>query len=132
MSPYDRNQAYDPNIIEALEKLPKVMKNNENKDVTIRHQARDESGKEHIAVSTHGLQVRDIESIPKILKKPEMCEHDLHNKNYKVYYGKRGGKHDSTTRNKGLFLKIVTSVKLDGNEEIVTVYPTNSIKELKK
>lgn len=132
MSPYNRNQAYDPNIIAALEELPKIMKNNESKEVTIRHQARDESGKEHIAVSTHGLQVRDIEMIPEILKKPETCLQDPYNKNYKDYYGKRLGKHDSTTRNKGQYLKIVTSVKLDGNEEIITVYPTNSIKELKK
>ena len=132
MSPYNRNQAYDPNIIEALEKLPPVMKNNENKDVTIRHQARDETGKEHIAVSTHGLQVRDIEMIPQILKSPETCNKDPYNKNYKNYYGTRLGKHDSSTRNKGHLLKIITSILLDGNEEIITVYPTNSIKELKK
>lgn len=132
MSPYYRNQAYDPNIIEALERLPRIMQNNENKEVCIRLRARDESGKEHIAVSTHGLQVRDIEMIPQVLKNPESFCKDPYNKNYKNYYGKRFGKHDSTTRNKGIFLKIVTSVKLDGNEEIVTVFPTNSIKELKK
>lgn len=131
MSPYNRKQKYDPNIIDALEKLPKIMMNNENKEIVIRVQARDESGKEHIAVATHGLQVRDIETIPKILKKPQYCCKDPHNKNYKDYYGKRLGKHNSSNRNKGIYLKIITSVRLDGSEEIVTAYPANSIKELK-
>ncbi len=131
MSPYNRKQAYDPNIIEALEKLPNIMTNNENKEVRIRVQARIESGKEHIAVATHGLQVRDIELIPKILKKPEYSCKDPNNNNYKDYYGKRLGKHNSSTRNKGIFLKIVTAVKIDKSEEIVTCYQTNSIKELK-
>lgn len=131
MSPYNRNQAYDPHIIECLGQLPKTMKNNENKEVTIRVNARNESGVEHIAVATHGLQVRDIKLIPKVLKKPEHFCIDPNNKNYKDYYGKRDGKHDSETRNKGIYLKIITSVKPDGSEEIVTVYPTNSIKDLK-
>lgn len=132
MSPYDRNQSYDPHIIEGLEKLPKIMMNNEKKEVKIRVSARDESGVEHIAVTTHGLQVRDIESIPKILKKPEHFCVDPNNKNYKDYYGKRCGKHNCNTRNKGIYLKIITCVKLDCSEEIVTVYPTNSMKDLKR
>lgn len=131
MSPYNRKQTYDPNIISSLEKLPKTMMNNEKKEVKIRLSARNESGAEHIAVVTHGLQIRDIKLIPKVLRNPEHFCVDPNNKNYKNYYRKREGKHDSKTRNKGIYLKIVTSVKLDGREEIVTVYPTNSIKDLK-
>ena len=132
MPPYIRNQAIDPNIIEALEKLPKIMRNNQNKEVSIRAEARNETGKEHIAVTTHGLQVRDVNLIKKALRSPEFVCQDPNNPNYKNYYVRRGGKHGPNNRNKGVFLKLVTYVKSDGSEEIITVFPTNSIKTLKR
>ena len=132
MPPYIRNQAIDPNIIEALEKLPKIMRNNQNKEVSIRAEARNETGKEHIAVVVHGLQVRDISLIKKALKTPDFVCEDPNNHWKKNYYIKRRGKHGPNNRNKGILLKVVTYVKPDGTEEIVTVFPTNSIKTLKR
>lgn len=131
MPPYIRNQAIDPNIIEALEKLPKIMRNNQNKEVSIRAEARNETGKEHIAVTTHGLQVRDVNLIKKALKSPEFVCVDPNNRYKKNYYISRKGNHGANNRNKGVLLKVVTKVKCDGKEEIVTVFPTNSIKPLK-
>ena len=131
MSPYDRNQTIDQNIIKALEQLPKVMFNNQNKEVTIRAFARKETGEEHIAVTTHGLQVRDIALIKKAIKTPEFVCEDPNNYRKKNYYVRRLGKHGNKNRNKGIYLKVVTHIKRDKNEEIVTVFPTNSIKTLK-
>jgi len=131
MSPYDRNQPIDPNIIKALEKLPKVMSNNQDKEVFVRAKARHETGKEHIAVTSHGLQVRDINLIKKALSAPEFVCEDPNNHRRKNYYVKREGKHGYNNRNKGTLLKVVTYVRPDEKEEIVTVFPTNSIKTLK-
>ena len=94
------------------------------KSFFIRKEARNESGIEHIARKDHRLKVRDIESIPSILKRPQYMCSDPDNHNYMNYYGIRKGEDQNT------FIKIVTSpIKNDKTkEEIVTIYPSNSIK----
>lgn len=123
--PYDRNQAYDPHILESLNKLPQIMENADKKTVTIKKKVNRENGDEHIAVTRHGLQVRDIKLIPSILKNPLVVKPDPIKKHSKNYYGLRKGRH---TDDNQIYVKIVTNVMADGSEEIVTVFPTDKIK----
>ena len=115
---------YDKNIISALLKLKFPIKGIGSREFYIREKARDESGIEHIAKKSHRLKVRDIQAIPSILKHPQFICVDPDNHVYKNYYGIRKGKDQNT------FIKIVTSPILNEKlkEEIVTIYPTNSIK----
>lgn len=118
------HQTYDQNIVDALRKLKYPIIGVGGKRFVLRKKARNESGEEHIARKDHRLKVRDIEEIPSVLKHPQyMCD-DPDNQIYKNYYGIRKGK------GRGTFIKIVTSpIKNDKTkEEIVTVYPTDSIK----
>ena len=118
------NQAYDKNIIDALHHLKLPIIGIDGKEFSIRKKARNETGVEHIAKKSHRLKVRDIESVPSILKHPQLMCNDPDNHIYKNYYGIRKGEDQDT------FVKIVTSpIKNDkSKEEIVTIYPTNSIK----
>ena len=118
------HQTYDQNIISAINKLHFPIKGVGGKEFFIRCRARKESGVEHIARKDHRLKVRDIEEITKILKHPQYACEDPDNKIYRDYYGIRKGKDQDS------FIKIVTSpIKNDKTkEEIVTIYPTNSIK----
>ena len=115
---------YDFHIIEALNKLKIPIVGVDGKRFIIRKKARKESGLEHIAKKCHNLKVRDIESVPEILRHPKYMCNDPDNHVYKNYYGIRKG-NTSTS-----FIKIVTSpLKKDrATEEIITIYPTNSIK----
>ena len=123
---YVNKNGYDINIINALKKLPLEMLNYNGHYVVVRDKARsNESGFEHIAKKSHGLQVRDIESIPSILLHPIYVCIDPNNKVHNNYYGTRKGKN-----NKGLLIKIVTK-KVKNNikcEQVVTIYITKSIK----
>ena len=124
MAPYDRKQPVDPNIIAALAKLPKEMKNNEGRVVRIRERAGRETGFEHIAKTGHGLQVRDIKRIPSILLKPDAVRKDpVHSVFNKHYYGKK-------YRNNKLigYIKIVTTKNKDGSEQILTLFLTSRLK----
>ena len=115
---------YDKHIIDALLKLKFPIIGLHSKSFILRKEARNESGIEHIARKKHRLKVRDIESVPSILKHPQyMCD-DPDNRVYKNYYGIRKGEKQNS------FIKIVTSPQKNNKstEEIVTIYPTNEIK----
>lgn len=118
------NEKYDQHIIDALLKLKTPIKGINKKEFDIRSTGRNENGIEHIASKRHRLKVRDIESIPDILRHPKIVTPDPHNKNYMNYYGIRRGKDES------MFLKIITwPYENDENKEtIITVYPTKAIK----
>jgi len=114
----------DEHIVNALLKLKMPIIGKGGKKYVIRDEVRSETGLEHIANKQHRLKVRDIESVPLILKHPKIEMVDPYNKNYRNYYGIRKG-----IRN-DMFIKIVTLPCLnDSNLEIIiTIFPTNSIK----
>ncbi len=123
MCPLKNKLFYDAHIINALSVLPPVMINNEGSPVFIRKKARQESGREHIARASHGLQVKDIQRIPEILKSPfKVCLDPTH-KCKKNYYGIKYKKHVFAG-----FIKIVTAMK-QNKEEIVTIFVADKIKE---
>ena len=118
-------ERYDENIVEALRKLKVPIMGIDGRVFTFRKKFRNETGLQHIAKKAHRLKVRDIESIPDILKHPRHCCVDAHNKLYRNYYGIRKG-NDSHS-----FLKVVTSPvkgRRDLEEIIITIFPVNSIK----
>lgn len=116
---------YDQNIINSLLQLRNPIIGKNGKQFFVRDEARYESGIQHIALKRHRLKVRDIESLPNILRKPAFEMTDPNNKNYKNYYGIRKG----NNRN-NMLIKIITwPYENDPNKElIITVYPTDSIK----
>ena len=118
---------YDIHVINALQKLKTPIIGKNGKEFFIRDKARNESGLEHIADKKHRLKVKDIESIPSILKHPIAEMTDPNNKNYRNYYGIR------KTEDSKTFLKIVTwpDKKNPKKEQIITIFPTNQLK-LKK
>lgn len=121
----DDKDLYDQHIVDALLKLKMPIVGVDGRKFYLRDMARNESGIKHIAKKSHRLKVRDIESVPNILKHPKLWCSDPDNKIYRNYYGIRKGD-DSNT-----FLKIVTSPvkgKRDEEEMIVTIFPTKSIK----
>lgn len=115
---------YDEHIIDALQKIKFPIIGVGGKKFYVREKARNETGIEHIARKDHRLKVRDIEAIAEILMHPKFVCTDPDNPVYKNYYGIRKGEKQT------LLLKIVTSpLKNDkSKEEIITIYPANSIK----
>lgn len=113
----------DKNIVSALAHLPKPMVNRDGVLVYVREEARSETGAEHIAEKKHFLKIRDIEAVPGILKNPLSYKRDPKRKRSMVYFGKRPGQN-----NKAPLLKIVTNIRKDAAEEIITVYPQKRIK----
>ena len=118
------DEKYDQHIVDALLKLKSPIIGYKGIEFCIRDKARYEDGVHHIAKKTHRLKVKDIETIPEILKHPIAVNKDPHNKNYKNYYGIRKGDDPE------LLLKIVTwhfkkSLK---KEIIITIFPTRTIK----
>ena len=121
----DDKDLYDQHIVDALLKLKMPIVGVDGRKFYLRDSARKEKGVEHIAKKSHRLKVRDIETILSVLKHPKLWCPDPDNKVYRNYYGIRKGD-DSNA-----FLKIVTSPikgKRNEEEEIVTVFPTKSIK----
>ena len=117
---------YDLNIIAALSKIQTPILGVDGRKFYFREMIRKETGFEHIANKKHRLKIRDVESIPEILKHPKAWHSDPDNPIFRNYYGIRKGK-DSDT-----FIKIVTSPvkgKRDEEEIIVTIYPTKTIKK---
>jgi hypothetical protein len=113
----------DKNIVTALSNLPKPMINCEGILVYVREEARSETGAEHIAAKKHFLKVRDVEAVPGILKRPLLYKKDPKRKRSMNYYGKRPGQN-----NKVPFLKIVTNIRKDAAEEIITIFPQKRVK----
>ena len=123
-NPHHINEKYDSNIIEALLKIDCPIIGVEGIEFYVRDEARKERGIEHIAKKEHRLKVRDIESLPSILRKPKYIIVDPHNRNYKNYYGIRKGDDPNA------LLKIVTwpDEHNPKKELIITIFPTKSIK----
>ena len=118
-------ERYDENIVEALLKLKVPIIGHGGINFYIRDEARYENGIQHIAKKSHRLRVRDIESIPEILKHPAVLKQDPNNPNYKNYYGIRKGKEPN------LLLKIVTwpDERNPKKETVITIFPTKWIKD---
>lgn len=126
MSHKKRKKYYDGNILIALEKLPPIMKTKDNKDVIIRSSANNkESGKEHISKTSHGLQAKDILRIPAILRDHKtIILQDPVYKNRKNYYAEKRKKHLFAG-----YIKIVTEVKATDEEEIITIFFAEKLKQ---
>ena len=110
------NGNYDEHIIEELKKLPQPLKTFDNHNVSFSENKRKETIFEHIANKKHHLHNVDILVIPKILKTKVSVVNDRNGHKYRTYVGERGKKKE---RNK--YLKIVTNVKKNGNEVVVTI-----------
>jgi len=123
MSKFKRDEFRDINIINALKKLPNFIINNDGNSICIRSRANGhETGIEHIVKRYHGLSVKDINNITNTLKSPfKVCINDNFCK--KSYYSKIYKKYKFSC-----FLKIVTELRKDGSEQIVTIFRTNKIK----
>lgn len=112
-----KNKEYDQNIIDALKRLPKPLKTAKGKEVVFDVDKRDETIFQHIAAKEHHLRLSDISLIPNILLNPNSVTNDCKSKRYNNYIGKR-----SKTNEKKKHLKIVTKVKSNNKESIITIY----------
>ena len=113
----------DQNIVNALLELPDELVNFSGVKVKIREKKRnDESGIEHIALSRHGLKVKDIKEIPNIILKPNRYCKDRKRKNRVAYYGIRAGKKQNS------FLKIIAKENKDKSQTIITIFTCKTIR----
>lgn len=115
---YDLN--YDVHIVEALKKLPVPLMTFDYHEVLFDEDKRKESIFEHIANKKHHLHVVDIRRIPQILKDKESLKCDEKGEEFRVYIGKRGKQTE-----KPIYLRIVTHLKENNKESIITIYPDN-------
>jgi len=122
MPKYNRHLKIDKNIINAVNSLPLLMKNKEGDLIKLRKSNTRETREEHIADSTHGLQVKDIKAVPKILLNPYARLIDPVHPRRINYYGVKYKSNKFCC-----YIKIVTT-KNKLNEEIITIYLTNKIK----
>ena len=118
-----KQRDFDKNILNSLSKLQWPIINNKGIKVFVRANARKEGGLQHIAGKCHLLKVRDIESIPNILKNPYKVILEQSGRKGKSYYGKRKGVEKSP------LLKIVVRIRSDYCEEIVTIYTAKRVKK---
>ena len=110
------NEKYDQHIVEALRKLPKPLKTFDGHCVYFDVDKRNETIFEHIANKKHHLHEIDISQIPIILKNKECFENDRYGSKFRNYIGKRKKRQE-----KKKFLKVVTEVKKNNMESIITV-----------
>lgn len=114
-----RDDVMDPNLVEALLKLPKNMKNALGVNVVFPSSPKDQETIAHISVKRHHLRVSDILSIPAIIADPKSMTADKSFPKGVNYVGKRPGEIKEAEK----YLKIVTR-KYDQNTEIIkTIYP---------
>ena len=117
---------YSQNLIDALNKLPSPIYD-ERHDLTVyldNDKARSNQTRlEHIAKVTHNLKVKDIESIPRGIKKESRVKKDSFKKSTFNYYFPRES-------NKKEFIKI--SVLVDkNNKKKVTIKTIFVAKQMK-
>lgn len=112
-----RKKEYDYHIINALKLLPVPLKNFKGNDILFDLNKRDETIFEHIANKDHHLFVKDISEIPKILLDKNSFQRDNKSRKFKNYIGRRGKKGERSK-----YLKIITLVRKDGKESIVSIY----------
>ena len=117
-----RNQnfylTYDVHIVDALKALKVPLLTFDNHKVLFDTDKRNETIYQHIANKHHHLHVVDIEKIPSILKDSKSLRVDRNGPSFRVYVGERGKK-----KEKPIYLKIVTEVKLENYESVVSIYP---------
>lgn len=109
---------YDIHIIKALKSLNVPLITFDGHEVYFDEDKRRESIYEHIANKEHHLHVVDIKRIPKILKNITSLSEDKYGIDFRCYIGKRGKKNEKQQN-----LKIVTKLKSNNKESIVTIYP---------
>jgi len=116
------NLYYDIHIVEALQKLPAPLITFDGHQVLFDEDKRKETIFEHIANKKHHLHVVDIKRIPYILKDKESLSVDHKEKNLRIYIGKRGKQTE-----KPCYLKIITHIKKNNNESVITIYPDKKL-----
>ena len=92
-----KNKEYDQNVIAALKALPVPLK------------------------TYNGGEVCFDAVIPTILRDKESLKNDRNGRKFKTYIGKRGKKKERLK-----YLKIVTEVKKNKKESVVTIYPVKN------
>lgn len=112
-----KNKEFDQNIILALKKLPVPLKTARGKEVYFDVDKRDETIFEHIANKSHHLHIKDVNEIAKILMDKNSLQYDNKSHKFHNYIGRRGKKGE-----KAKYLKIVTEIKNENRESIVTIY----------
>ena len=109
--------AYDIHIVEALQALPVPLVTFDGREVLFDEDKRHETIYEHIANKSHHLHVVDINRIPIILKDKESLHVDKNGSDFRSYTGKRGKQNEKLS-----CLKIVTKLKPNNKESVVTIY----------
>ena len=112
----NKNKEYDQHIITALKKLPDPLTTFDGRKVFFDVDKRNETIYEHIANKKHHLHCADIIQIPEILKNKECLKNDRNGARYKTYIGRR-----KKQKEKNKYLKIVTKVKKNKDESIITI-----------
>ena len=116
-----KNKEYDQNVIAVLKALPVPIKTSNGGEVRFDVDKRDETIFEHIANKEHHIHVKDVAVIPTILRDKESLKNDRNGRKFKTYIGKRGKKKERLK-----YLKIVTEVKKNKKESVVTIYPVKN------
>ena len=121
-----RTRIYDPNIIEALRKLPFPLRDTKRNLLICLDNERARSNQnrlEHIAKAAHGLTLRDIESIPEAIAGKSRLKKDKRRKNAFNYFFQRKGDPERL---------IQIAVRIDPREpnvaKIKTIFITNHSK----
>ena len=117
------NDKYDQNIIDALKKLPVPLLTFDNHKVYFDIDKRKETIYEHVANKKHRFHVVDISQIQIILKDKNSLKNDRYGVRYRTYFG-----HRKKNKEKKRFIKIVTTVKKNKNESIITICTTKDKK----
>ena len=116
------NLYYDIHIVEALKNLPVPLTTFDDHEVWFDEDKRKETIYEHIANKKHHLHVVDIKRVPQILKDKESLKTDKNGKNLRIYLGRRGKQTE-----KPYYLKIITHIKMNNKESVVTIYPDKKL-----
>ena len=116
-----KKKEYDQNIIDALKKLQVPLKTAKGSEVYFDMNKRYETIFEHIANKNHHLTVKDIDAIPNILLDKYTLKDDRSGKKFRTYIGRRGKQKERIK-----YLKIVTEIKNENRESVVTVYLTKN------
>ena len=116
-----KNKEYDQNVIAALKALPVPLKTYNGGEVRFDVDKREETIFEHIANKDHHIHVKDIVVIPSILLSKESLKNDRNGRKFRTYIGKRG-----KNKERLKYLKIVTELKKNKKESVVTIYPVKN------
>ena len=116
-----KNKEYDQNVIAALKALPIPLKTSNGHEVRFDVDKRNETIFEHIANKEHHIHVKDVAVIPQILQDKASLKNDKNGHKFRTYIGKRGKQKERLK-----YLKIVTEVKKNKKESVVTIYPVKN------